>query len=251
MEAIGTTGSSGARPALPDEFASVPITLAGQDVEDIVIRTARGFDVAGRLVVEGGSSLPAAAQVSVRSITRLNREGLSNTFLSSTASVQPDGRFVLTGVAGGQLVRAHGLPDGWTLRAVRLNGADVTDEGFDVTGPVRSLEVAVTREATTVAGTVRDSNGVPVKDYAAAIFFSDDARRWMLRLTRYVTTAKPGPDGTFTVAGLPPGNYHAVVVDILEPDWPSPDSLERLRRTATPFTIADGETKTLTLTRRE
>lgn len=250
LEAIGTTGSSAARPAVPDEFASVPITVAGQDIEDTAIRTARGFDVAGRLVVEGGFSLPPTANVSVSSVTTLRRRAVTNTFLGSSASVQPDGRFVLNGVAGGQLVRAYGLPAGWTLKAVRLNGADVTDEGFDVAGPVRSLEVVVTPEAPAITGSVRDSNGVAVKDYAAVIVFSDDPRRWTLRLTRFVTSAKPGPDGQFAVAGLPPGNYLAAVVDILEPDWPSPDSLESLRRTATPFTLSDGETKTLTLGRK-
>ena len=42
-----------------------------------------------------------------------------------------DGSFQLKGLSGRRLLRAGNLPPGWTLKAVRLNGEDVTDSGVE------------------------------------------------------------------------------------------------------------------------
>jgi hypothetical protein len=248
MEAIGQSGTIGVRPA-GDEFASVPVTVAGQNVDGLAIRTASGFDVEGRVVEEKGLALPPDARITVSAGSLFRRQGLSATLLGATASAEPDGRFVLRGLAGPVLTRAYGLPRGWGLKAVRLNGADVTDEGADIRGDLRGLEVVVTATPAIVSGTVQDAAGAAVSDYAGVIVFSADPRRWTARLTRHVAMGRP-VGGRFTITGLPAGDYYAAAVDILEPDWPSPDSLERLRSTATPFTLSDGEAKTLTIVRK-
>jgi hypothetical protein len=250
MEAIGQTGSSAARPAgAAEEFASVAITVAGQDIGGISIRMSRGFTVTGRLVVEGVAALPGTTKITVAATPILQRQGVSGVLLGASGDVQPDGRFVIGGVAGGQLFRAFGFPAGWAMTAVRLNGADVTDEIADITSDVKSLEVVLSASPARVMGAVTDSAGQPVTDVAAAIVFSVDARRWTLPATRFVRSER-ATGGQFTLVGLPAGDYYAAAVDILEPDWPSPDSLERLRRTATTFTIAEGETKALTIVRK-
>ena len=54
-------------------------------------------------------------------------------------------------------------------------------------------------------------------------------------------------DGSFH-CDLPPGRYLAAAVDYLEEgEETNPDTLERLRNTATPFTLEEGDTKALTL----
>jgi hypothetical protein len=250
MEAIGQTGSSAARPAgNAEEFASVALTVAGRDIDGIAIRLTRGFTVAGRLVVEGAVALPPASSVHVAATPAFRRVGISGILLNASGEVQPDGRFVIGGVAGSQFFRARGFPNGWAMTAVRLNGVDVTDESVTITSDVKSLEVVVSGSPARVMGAVVYSAGQPVTDAAAAIVFSADPRRWTLPATRFVRSER-AEGGRFAVIGLPAGEYHAAVVDILEPDWPSPDSLERLRRTATTFSIAEGETKTVTIVRK-
>jgi hypothetical protein len=67
-------------------------------------------------------------------------------------------------------------------------------------------------------------------------------------MNRFVTALRPGRDGRFNVAGLPAGGYLAVALQTIDGgEWAEPENLEKLRAVATPFTLADGEARTLTL----
>ena len=236
-----------------DEFASVPVTVAGRNIDSLIVRTTGGFELEGRVTGDAGTVLPrdSMERLTVDAQPLIPGRGVSSNFLQARARVQADGRFSMKRLIGTQVFRVNGLPRGWVMKSVRLLGADVSDEGFEVQRDIRGLEVVVTSTPTTVSGTVQDSAGKSERDYGAVIVFSTDARRWTMRLTRYVVSAKPDTDGQFVMTGLPPGAYYAAVVDTLEPDWPSPDSLEALRKTAVTFSITDGESKSLVLVRRQ
>jgi hypothetical protein len=254
MEAAGRTGGSvgmtNAGPA--DEFASVPVTVNGENIESLMVQTTRGFRMTGRLAVEGGA-FPSDAMAKVKVIVSpvLQGTGLSAVLLSSGASVQPDGTFEVRGLVGSRLVRVGSLPEGAALKSVRANGLDVTDDGLEVgQSDVSDVDIVVTTTPTKVTGTVTDSAGKPERDYVVVVF-SDDKRRWTASLNRYVVSVRPGPDGAFTVSPLPAGNYLAVALASAEAgEWAEPDNLDRLRAKATTFTLADRESKTLVLVRR-
>ena len=112
-----------------------------------------------------------------------------------------DGSFQLRGLAGRRLLRAGNLPPGWTLKAVRLNGEDVTDSGveFKPGQDVSGLEIVATSKQTEISGTVTASNGSPIKDYTVVVF-SDDSQHWNLPLSRWVTGTRPDQEGRFRVA---------------------------------------------------
>ena len=96
------------------------------------------------------------------------------------------------------------------------------------------------------AWTVHDSRGQTVKDYVAVIF-PDDEKLWGGQ-SRFVRAARPNQDGAFDVKGLPPTKYLAVAVDSLETGAQSdPEVLARLKPRAKSFTLADGQSQTLTL----
>ena len=249
LQAIGQSGTTAVPRDEREEIASVPITVAGQNIDGLAIRTARGFTVEGRLRVEGTPRLPSAGTVMVTAIPATRRQGMSGAFFGGVANVEGDGRFLLRGVATTLIMRVSGIPQDWALKAVTVNGVDVTDAGLDVQSDVRSVDIFVTPMPSRVIGTVTDANGTLISDYAAVVVFSSDNRRWTTLWTRYVKRERP-VGGTFTITGLPAGDYFAAAVDILEPDWASPSQLEALRRDATVFTIADGETKTLMLVRK-
>jgi hypothetical protein len=54
--------------------------------------------------------------------------------------------------------------------------------------------------------------------------------------------------GKFGAVAMPAGNYLAAIVPAEDSDrWADPDYLDSLRAVATPFTITDGATTTITL----
>ena len=77
--------------------------------------------------------------------------------------------------------------------------------------------------------------------------FPQDREKWDSG-SRYLRTGRPDQDGRFKITALPPGEYEAVALGFVEPGESSdPDFLDSVKSKATPFSINEGETKTLTL----
>jgi Carboxypeptidase regulatory-like domain len=244
---IGTTGAGSGL-----EFASVPLTVNGENVDALMVQTTTGLKMTGRLVVEGGAFPPdVTAKVKVSVSPLLQGTGLSAGLLSSGAQVQPDGTFEVGGLVGSRLVRVGSLPAGAALKSVRANGMDVTDDGLEIgQADVSDVEILVTTTPTKVTGTVTDSAGNPERDYVVVVF-ADDRRRWTAPLNRFVVSTRPNADGVFTLTALPPANYLAIALTSAEAgEWAEPDNLDRLRAKATAFTLADRENKSIVLVRR-
>ena len=166
--------------------------------------------------------------------------------------MKADGTFELKGLTGTRLIRATALPSGWMLKSVTVNGADVTDTGVELKPgeAVSGVEVVVTSKVTDVSGTVKGSNGQPVKDYTVVVF-SDEPQRWAMPLSRYVAGARPNQEGRFQFKSLPAGGYYAIAIEyIAQGEWGDPEVLERLKARATKFSLDEGESKTLDLTLR-
>ncbi len=248
LEAIAQTGGVVGRPQGVDagEFASVPISIAGDDVDGLVITTTPGYRLSGRLTV-GGAEPPERplGALSVRAFAPIS--SVSAVMLSAGAPVQADGAFEVRGLVGHRLVRVGGLSPEWALVSVRVPGADVTDDGVDVRTDVIGAEIVVTATPPRLSGVVVDSRGGSVQD-ATVIAFSDDERRWTLPMTRYVASARPDAQGRFSISSLPAGTYHAAVVAGPTPDdWASPDSLAALREAATTVRLAAAKEETVAL----
>ena len=253
MEAIARSGSTGMGNSGPSgEFASVPVTVSGENLESLAVQTTSGARITGRVVIEGAAARPEVlAGTSVSVLPVLQGTGLSATLLAAGAQVQPDGAFDVRGVSGTRLIRVNGLPAGTALKSVRANGVDVTDEGLEIgQADVSDVEVVVTTTPTRVTGSVTGVSGTPERDYVVVVFPAD-RRRWTAPLNRFVVLARPGADGSFTVTALPAGDYFAVPLSSADAgEWAEPDNLERLRATATPVSLADKESKTIQLVRR-
>jgi hypothetical protein len=95
-----------------------------------------------------------------------------------------------------------------------------------------------------MAGVVLDTNGRP-KAGARVVVFSTNTRDWHAR-TRRVLTTEAGADGRYSIHGLLPGTYLAIVGERM-PDgaWEDPDVLARLQPTGVAVTITAGATQTL------
>ena len=248
LDNVAKNGTGRPQAMEDDEFASVPVSVNGDDIDGLVVTTTRGFQMAGRIVVEGGTATAdAIAKINVAVSPMIPGVNLSNQLLNAEGAAADDGTFVARGLIGPRLVRAYGLPPGWALKSVRVGGADVTDAGFEMNGDIAGAEVVVTAKPAQVSGVVIDERGAPLKDYSVAIF-SEDRRLWTLTQTRYVVSVRTDANGQFTIAALPPGAYFAVAAAALvDGEWAETESLEKLRAKATPFSLADGELKAISL----
>lgn len=240
---VGPDGPGGSE----QEFGSVPISVSGDDISNVVILTSKGTTATGHVTFDGGTQPAGAGNMRVMAMAT-DGEGLVS-MGGGAGAVKPDGTFELKGLAGSRIIRPFGLPQGWTLKSVRLNGQDITDTGIDFKGndPVTGLEVVVTNKSTEINGSVRDASGNTVKDYTVVVF-SDDPQKWTAAQNRYIAGVRPDTEGRFQVKNLPPGGYYAVAMDyIAQGEWGDPDLLDKLKAKATGITLGEGETKSLEL----
>jgi protocatechuate 3,4-dioxygenase beta subunit len=230
------------------EFGSVPVSVAGEDVSSVVIVTSKGATAQGHLTFEGGTKPTTATQVRIIA-TPVDNEGPMMMGPGGMGTVKEDGSFELKGMAGTRLIRAAGLPPGWVLKGVRVNGAELTDTGveFKPGEAVSGLEVVVTQKTTEVSGTVKTASGDPAKDYTLVVF-SDQPQLWTVPSSRHVTGIRPDQEGRFQLKNMPPGGYYAIALEYIpQGEWGDPDVLDRLKAQATRFSLTEGATKSLDL----
>jgi protocatechuate 3,4-dioxygenase beta subunit len=232
------------------EFASIPISVSA-DIDNLAVITTPGVTVLGRVVFQGqeaqkpsarGIQITATAPSGMAPIMAFAGRALG------VGRVNNDGTFQLRGLTGPQAIRASGLPAGWTVKSILLDGTDVTDAPFDFK-PGMSFDdaiVTLTNRITELSGGVRDSRGQPVADYVLVVF-PDDAKLWGAQ-SRHVTTARPDQNGNFNVKGLPPARYLAAILPALESGMQNDVSvLAQLRSRAESFSLAEGQTLNLNL----
>jgi hypothetical protein len=233
-----------------DLFAAQPLVVSGPLVSDVTLVLAGATTISGQVTFDGATTPTAQDYARLRiglwapvSAALPMFGGPMNT------TPRPDGTFTIPNVpAGGRLFRVSGLQSPWTLKAVYLDGRDVTDETFDVK-PGEALgrvTIAVGDKATTLTGTVRDEHDQPLSDFTV-IAFPADSNLWRPQ-TRLIQAVRPDKDGFYSVRGLPPGEYLLQAVDDVDQgEWYDPELLQTLRAGATRVLLQEGDTKSVDL----
>src|SRR6185436_7505239 len=243
------TARIGGDSGVESEVGSLPLTISGEDLSNVVIVTSKGATASGRVIFDDGSKPSSVTSIRM-SAAPVDAEG-PVVSLGGAGSVKADGSFEMKGLSGTRIVRAVNVPAGWMLKSVRVNGNDITDSGVDFKSgeSITGIEVTLTSKLTEVNGTVKDASQ-QVKDYTVVVF-ADEPQKWTLPNSRYITGSRPDQEGRFQIKNLPAGGYLAIAVDYLaQGEWNDPDVLERLKARATSFSVKEGETKTLNLTLR-
>jgi hypothetical protein len=233
------------------EFASVPISVAGNDIAGLVVSMSKGGTMAGRVILSGSNQAAESSSLQINvtstdvSLTS-SGPGIAGGFANTRAS--STGAFELRGLSGMVLFRVNPLPPGWTLKAVRFDGTDITDVPYEFKGgeALSGLEIELTDKMTQINGRVTSSRGEPVTEYAVVVF-AETSDRWNPP-SRFVHTGRPDQEGRFQIRNVPPGRYLAVAVEYLEQGAESdPEQLERLKQGATSLSLDEGETRQLEL----
>ncbi len=237
----------GGMPSANSEFATLKVTVGNDDIDNLIVTTSTGATARGVVTTDDGS-VPTfrAGQVS---IFPQPAEPGSMMMGAGQNRVNDDFSFELTSLSDRRLIRANvggqGLNMGWYLKAVVLDGEDVTDNGIEFT-PGRSydgLQMIFTRKTTDLSGLVSDDRNRPVLD-ATVVIFPANKDLWTYS-SRYVRTARPDTNGKYSVRSLPPSDdYLIIAVQNLEQGQGSdPEFLSRAAEDAKRFSLNEGETK--------
>jgi hypothetical protein len=228
------------------------VTVNGVDVTDLQIRTSTGSTVSGRVTLEGGGEFrPGQIELSAAPVD----PDLSPMLGGGPAHSTPDEdlEFQFAGLSGPRRLRVTRVPPGWTLHAILLNGIDVTDAPLPLGKADQSLsdvDVVLSHQVTTVIGQVNTRGRASAG--SSILFFAADRQAWYPQ-SRFFKRTISGTDGTFTVEGLPPGEYLVAAIDTVPggrdgDDWQDPDYLETLMARARRVTLSEGAHASLILT---
>jgi hypothetical protein len=208
-----------------------------------MIRASRGSTFKGRLVFEGNAPQGDATPSLDLQAIPVDMDRTPQTLESASARIDADHTFEMAGLTGPRLLRLMEGTVGWTLKAVRLNGRDVTDTPLPAGTAAQSvsgLEVVLTDRISRASGIAVDTRGRGVAG-ATVIVFGTDRSSWT-EGSRFLGSADADQNGRFTVSTLPPGEYYAAAVTPLAlEEWRDPDLLNSLVVHATQISIVEGE----------
>ena len=229
-----------------DENVATKVSVAGADIADVRLVGSKPVTVSGRILVDPGPPLDSGSLMIAA--VPLRSDQMIGFGFTPPGKVNADFTFTMKVASGLRRLELNGLPTGWSVRAVRHHGVDVTDSGIEIepNQNVDGIDVEVTSRVTTVTGIVADARGRTPADYTTVVFPQD--RNLWTNARRYVKVGRPDHDGRFTIAGLPPGDYYAVARDHIDVGAISdPDFLDAVRADAIGFSLTEGETKAVEL----
>jgi hypothetical protein len=230
------------------EFAMTHVTVSDGDAAPVVVRTAPGTTLTGRIVLESSGdrafigTFGLSAQAADWDYLNLGRE-------ASRALTNSDGTFELSGLHGPMRVTAT-LPEGvWWLKSVNIGAVDVAEQPFVFGGGTPRIENVVAVFADTageIQGRVVD-RGERLSQYAVLVFSTERHRWWAS--SGHVRLAQPDPEGRFRALALPPGEYFAAAVDRfdLNTDPLDADILAELAPAARRVTLRERQQVTIEL----
>ena len=120
-------------PSASSEFATLKITVGNDDIDNLLVTTAVGATARGVVITDDGSAPPFRADQVSLFPTPAEPGGMMVS--PGTNRINDDFTFELSGLSERRLIRANVAQTlGWFVKAVMLDGEDVTDTGIEFTG---------------------------------------------------------------------------------------------------------------------
>ena len=210
----------GRSPEIKPKFGSKrqEVTVAGADLPDLTIELSAGGRISGSVVVEGDKPLPQRIGIMAGA-----KDG---TQPPSSATVQADGSFTLSGVPEGEVSLIPQLrpPNTFYVKAIEANGVDLLRERLkiDEGTEIRNVRVVISSAVAVLTGHVFASQGRTPLSRAAIFLVPVDPEKRNLPSTQF--TSMTNPDGTFLI-GAAPGDYIVVAWKSGDPPPLNPEAL--------------------------
>lgn len=228
------------------EFVARPLSVGQNDITNLRLQAAAGSTITGKFVFDRLMRGTDPPPTSVRIAAVPEDFDLAP---SSFASTQPnaEGVFQLRGVTGRRRLIITRVPPRYMVKAILVNGRDVTDDAmmFGLTGlSLDAVEVVLTDRISQLDARVTD--GRAPAGAAHVLVFSSDRAHWYQESPR-VLHQVASPDGRVQFSGIPAGTYFAVALPTMPSfdDWRDPAFLDSIRPMATVTSVGDGQTEAI------
>jgi hypothetical protein len=186
------------------------MAVSGEPLVEVTVPMGFGTLVRGRLEVEEGGEtalLNRALEVVTSSVP--SKHVLHSG--SMTSSTIRDLAFTLPDVLGHQQLHVQGLPPGWWLKAVLIDGEDAFGgHDFPLSGAVDGVVLLVTARPSGVRGRV-ESRGIDLRG-ASVLVLPGDSTEAAHRPQAIQRIAGVSMDGSFTAEALRPGRYRLIAL---------------------------------------
>lgn len=218
------------------------VDVGSANVEDVTITLGAGFDVPGKVRVDGQTKLDLQLLSVVVQPAEPGIGGLS----SPVAKVDAEGNFMLAGIWPGRYLLRVSAPSSFYVKSLRLGSEDVLDSPLDLTGGAGgALSIVLGTDAGEVSGAVTREDGTPILN-AMVVLIPESAKR--RELQQYYRGATTDPAGRYKVAGVPPGRYKLFAWErIPNGAWMDPDVLKPVESKGAAIEIQEGGRDTVDL----
>ena len=221
----------------PPQWASADLAVNGADISGVTLRMQPGITISGRMTT-------TSARVDVsRARIQLGTSGGAPGFVSGNADAQ--GAFLFDGIPPGRYTLSFpGLQAGVVARSAMLGEVDLLDGPFEIRpgGNLSGIAITLTDVRTELGGILTNSSGQPAS-HLYVLAFSQDRAHW-IRDSRRILSARAGEDGSYTISGLPAGNYFLCALTEIDTTLQfEGEYLDQLVPASLKITLADGEKK--------
>jgi len=222
------------------------VTVTGSDVIGVEMRATVGSTIRGHVSFDAATAPPISGFAIVPVSADYDLSPRQNGSIAR-AEVRADLTFEIRGVHGPRRIQlGERTPEGWVVKAVFANAVDVTDRALpfgDASQSLDDVEVVLTNKLTEVAGTIAAAQSQPHE--STVLVFPIDRARWYPG-SRFFHRHRSSAAGTFSIRGIPPGDYHvAVLADSAVPAgdeaWQDPQFLESIAGRAARATVNEGQ----------
>jgi hypothetical protein len=216
------------------------VTVSGEPTIDVSIALKPTRSISGAVVFEMARP-PDLTRVRMSVALTPAVDSTSQAYFGAfpQGQVGPDGRFTITGVVPGRYsLRLNGVG---LLKSATVGAQDTLDFPLQFTGEndVTGAMLTATDVISELGGTLTDAAGKPASDYFIIVATTDN--RYWTPGSRRILTARPGPDGRYTLRALPPGSYYlGAVTDFEQGTQFDPEFLRALAGSAVTVTVMDG-----------
>jgi hypothetical protein len=244
----GSRGRVGAPPPGESLWSVTDLLVDGFDQTDLALHLLPGLKLTGSIAFER-STLAPPADLSGMELSLAASGTPLGTASAPRAVVEPAGAFRFSSIPPGfyTLKAAPPAASGgrWTLKSAMVKGGrDLSDGRFEVKSGAEDVEgvvITFTDRPSEISGRLLDAAGAATR-YSIVVFPADTSQ-W-LPDSRRIRATPPSTDGSFSIVGLPPGEYAMAATEDADPaDLADAAFLSQLLASSFRLTLAEGERK--------